>query len=161
MRPRAVHFNGQPSHIKKMTILNMRTKIIFHRNENKYRKIVWLRVSVDYIANSCWTWSSHFYFLSFFINQSLWLFEKVTFKILNKYTCTIDKRLPNSSINMISTFSLMKVAKIVCYGGHYRATINEWRLQKYVHLKYILWHFEYIYHYRWLNSLSGSLSLTR
>ena len=31
----------------------MRTKIIFHRNENKYRKIVWLKVSVDYIANSC------------------------------------------------------------------------------------------------------------
>jgi hypothetical protein len=38
----------------------------------------------------------------------------------------------------------MKLAKIVCYGGHYRATINEWRLQKYVHLKYILWHFEYM-----------------
>ena len=35
MRPRAVHFNGQPSNIKKMTILNMRTKIIFRRNENK------------------------------------------------------------------------------------------------------------------------------
>jgi hypothetical protein len=81
-----------------MTILNMRTKIIFHRNENKYRKIVWLKVSVDYIANSCWTWSRHFYFLSFFINQSLWLFEKVTFKILNKYMCTIDKRLPNSEL---------------------------------------------------------------
>ena len=38
----------------------------------------------------------------------------------------------------------MKVAKIVRYGEHYRATINEWWLQKYVHLKYILWHFEYM-----------------
>jgi hypothetical protein len=37
MRPRAVHFNDQPSHIK-MTILNMRTKITFHRNENKHIK---------------------------------------------------------------------------------------------------------------------------
>jgi hypothetical protein len=52
-----------------MTILNMRTKIIFHRNENKYRKIVWLKVSVDYIENSCWTWSRHFYFLSFHHNE--------------------------------------------------------------------------------------------
>jgi hypothetical protein len=34
------------------------------------------------IANSCW--SCHFYFLSF-LNQSLWLFEKVTFKILNEH----------------------------------------------------------------------------
>ena len=29
MRPRAVHFNDQPSHVKKITILNMRTKIHF------------------------------------------------------------------------------------------------------------------------------------
>ena len=62
---------------------------------------------MDYIANS---WSRHFYFLSFFINQSLWLFEKVTFKILNKYLIntrvrsTKDFLSPNSSINMISTF---------------------------------------------------------
>jgi hypothetical protein len=146
MRPRAVHFNGQPLHIKKMTILNMRTKIIFHRNENKYRKIVWLKVSVDYIANSCW--SRHFYFLSFFINQSLWLFEKVTFEILNKYTCTIDKRLPNSELQYKHDIDIFinesGKHSIVRYGGHYRSTINEWWLQKYVHLKYILWHFEYM-----------------
>jgi hypothetical protein len=39
MRPGAVHFNefnGQPLHINE--IQNMRTRISFHRNENKYIK---------------------------------------------------------------------------------------------------------------------------
>jgi hypothetical protein len=39
MRLRAVHFNelnGQPLHINEIS--NMRTKISFHRNENKYIK---------------------------------------------------------------------------------------------------------------------------
>ena len=45
MRPRAVHFNGQPSHIKNDHI--KLTKITFYRNENKYIKFVWLKVSVD------------------------------------------------------------------------------------------------------------------
>ena len=63
---------------------------------------------MDYIANSCW--SRHFYFLSFLINQSLWLFEKVTFKIPNEYDRQ-DFLTPNSCINMISTFSLMKRGK--------------------------------------------------
>jgi hypothetical protein len=36
----------------------------------------------------------------------------------------------------------MKRAKIVRYGGHCDKSCNEWRLRKYVHLKYILWHFE-------------------
>ena len=41
MRPHAVLFNelsGQPLHINDHMILNMRTKISFHRNENKYIK---------------------------------------------------------------------------------------------------------------------------
>jgi hypothetical protein len=44
------------------------------------------------IANSCW--SCHFYFLSFFINQSLWLFEKVIFKIPNEYDRQKTSELP-------------------------------------------------------------------
>ena len=50
------------------------------------------KVSVDYIANCCW--SRHFYFLGFFINQSLWLFEKVIFKIPNEYDRQKTSELP-------------------------------------------------------------------
>jgi hypothetical protein len=116
------------------------------------------------IANSCW---SHHFFSSFFkgrVYTSLVSLSKVYYfsrKSLSKYlmdTIDFNKHDINIFINLV---------KIVRYGRHCRdESCNEWwlpfwwqlsqceiapiwRLQKYVHFKYILWHFEYMsYNYK-------------
>jgi hypothetical protein len=66
MRPRAVHFNGQPSHIKKMTILNMRT-------------LSFMKMSI-----SCLYWSSELGSLLSIVHVYLLSILKVTFSKSHK-----------------------------------------------------------------------------
>ena len=85
MRPRAVHFNGQPSHIKK----NDHIKYTLHFTEiiiNIAKVKVRLVKSIDGLHCEL-LFIAPFLFFKFlykpkFIKK---LFEKVTFKILNEY----------------------------------------------------------------------------
>jgi hypothetical protein len=157
MRPRAVHFNelkGQPLHIYEIWELR------FHFTEMRINTS-----KVRLVKSSFGGLRTPFLFdFSFFKGLHVLGFFDQSYdfsrKSLSKYlmdTIDFNKHDINIFINL---------AKIVCYGRHWDESCNEWRydtinykfwrqlsqceiapiwrLQKYVHFKYILWHFEYM-----------------
>ena len=142
----------------------MRTKISFHRNENKYiKKFAWLKVaSVDCELLLI---APFVFFISFFkgrvytslvsLINGMTFFEEINFKILNGYDRFqqtwyrhFHKFGKNSSLWQTLRRIVQWMTITINYIFWRQLSLCEiapiWRLQKYVHFKYILWHFEYM-----------------
>jgi hypothetical protein len=91
----------------------------------RYAKDVWPWLGTDHL-----TWKGGVWF---FVSFRIFFSDNTRIRIFIFFV--------TYSANFFSRIFL-QVKWSFPYGGHYRATINEWWLQKYVHLKYILWHFK-------------------